>query len=313
MLHTADAADVLPGIQIMNLHHPVFHKPLSIAITVATLLTGNAYGNDNLIAQRLFKQDRFAEAAEIYTDPAWKGIAMYQSSQWWRAAEAFIRADDHLSMHNLGNTYVKMGYYALALEAYQMALSKKPDFEDSAFNADLMRKLLALDQDSRGESSLQRKGEEIDRVESEGDEQAGGSSDDGAEKPQEKKDSGDDREGDTDNRAPTPEAAAAGDSGAAGSDKTLQDDGSPEGGSTKGTESETKEKNNASTGAEGKESNTDAEAASMRAALEATQANEQWLNQINHDAEKYLRRKIELELSRRKAAGESAPEGGSKW
>jgi len=37
------------------------------------------------------------------------------------------------------------------------------------------------------------------------------------------------------------------------------------------------------------------------------------LNQINHDAEKYLRRKIELEIARRKAAGENAPEGGSQW
>jgi len=51
----------------------------------------------------------------------------------------------------------------------------------------------------------------------------------------------------------------------------------------------------------------------MRANLEATQANEQWLNQINHDAKKYLRKKIELEITRRKAANESAPDGGSPW
>ena len=284
-----------------------------IRCLLLVLFTQPALADDNLIAHRLYQQQRYAEAAEIYTDPAWKGIAMYQSSQWWRAAEAFVRADDHLSMHNLGNTYVKMGYYALALEAYQMALVRQPDFEDAAFNAEIMRKLLSLNDDQQGQSALQRKGDEIDRVESEGDEQAGGSSEEGAETPEDRKDNGDDREGDTDNRAPSPEAIAAGDSGAAGSDKTLKDDGSPEGGSTTGTESEPSEERNASTGAEGKNSTSDAQAASIRASLEAAQANEQWLNQINHDAEKYLQRKIELEIARRKAAGNAAPEGGNPW
>ena len=272
-----------------------------------------ANADDNLIAHRLLQQENYAEAAEIYTDPAWKGIALYQSNQWWRAAEAFVRANDHKSMHNLGNTYVKMGYYALALEAYQMALSMEPDFEDSLVNADLMRQILSLEQDESGQSELQRKGEEIDRVESDGQELPGGSSEEGSDKPQEPEDNGEDRAGNTDDRGPAPDAKAAGDSAEAGSDKTLEDDGSPEGGATKGTESEPANENNASTGAEGKDSTTDAQAASIRATLEATQANEQWLNQINHDAKKYLSKKIELEMARRKAAGESAPDGGSPW
>ena len=272
-----------------------------------------ANADDNLIAHRLLQQENYAEAAEIYTDPAWKGIALYQSNQWWRAAEAFVRANDHKSMHNLGNTYVKMGYYALALEAYQMALSMEPDFEDSLVNADLMRQILSLEQDESGQSELQRKGEEIDRVESDGQELPGGSSEEGSDKPQEPEDNGEDRAGNTDDRGPAPDAKAAGDSAEAGSDKTLEDDGSPEGGATKGTESEPVNENNASTGAEGKESASDAQAASIRARLEAKQANEQWLNQINHDEKKYLAKKIELEMQRRKAAGESAPQGGSSW
>lgn len=283
-----------------------------ISLTLLTWATW-AQADDNLIAHRLFQQESYAEAAEIYTDPAWKGIALFKSDQWWRATEAFMRADDHKSLHNLGNTYVKMGYYALALEAYQMALSKQPDFEDAAFNADLMRKLLSLDKDGEGQSALQRKGEEIDRVESEGDEQPGGSSEEGTDKPQEEEDNGEDRQGDTDDRGPAPEAKAAGDSSEAGSDKTLEDDGSPDGGATKGTESESMAEDNASTGAEGKDTSIEAQAASTRANLEAMQANEQWLNQINHDAKKYLHKKIELEIQRRKAAGESAPDGGSPW
>lgn len=272
-----------------------------------------SHSDDNLIAHRLFKSGNYAEAAEIYTDPVWKGIALYRSSQWWRAAEAFIRADDAASLHNLGNTYVKMSYYALALEAYQQALVKQPDFQDARFNADLMRKLLSIDKDDKGQSALERQGDEIDRVESDGAEQPGGSNDEKSEEPQDREDSGNDREGDTDDRGPAPEAIAAGDSGEAGSDDTMEDNGDPDGGTTKGTESETQEESNPSTGAQGSDSTSDAQAASMRASLEAVQANEQWLNQINHDSKRYLLKRIELETARRRAAGESAPEGGSPW
>lgn len=272
-----------------------------------------AMADENLIAHRLFEQQRYAEAAELFTDPAWKGIAMYNSGQWWRAAEAFIRANDYKSMHNLGNTYVKLNYYALALEAYQMSLDLKPDFADAQINAQIIRKLLSLKQDEQGQSALQRRGDEIDRVDSEDSEKPGSSSDEETDEEQSEEDNGDDREGDTDNRGPAPQASAAGDSSEAGSDNTRQDDATPDGGSTKGTASEPTGENNPSTGAEDKSAVTDAQAASIRTKLETDQANEQWLNQINHDAEKFLRRKIELELARRKAAGESAPEGGSLW
>ena len=276
-------------------------------------VTQSAQADDNLIAQKLFEQQRYAEAAEIYTNPAWKGIALYKSSQWWRAAEAFIRADDAASFHNLGNTYVELGYYELALEAYLMATAKQPDFDDALFNAELMRKLLAADQDGRGQSELQRRGKELDRVESDGNEQPGGNSDEEGEESNEKKDSGSDREGATDSNAPNPESVAAGDSGAAGSDDTLRDNGAPEGGATQGSEAESKSDQYASTGAQGKDIALDARAASQRSKLEAEQANEQWLNQIQNDPLKFLQSKIALEIARRRQAGESAPQGGSPW
>ncbi len=289
-------------------------KALLIAIASWSVIASDkALSDDNLIAQRLFNQQRYAEAAEIYTNPAWKGIALYRSSQWWRAAEAFIRADDATSIFNLGNTYVKLGFHELALQAYQQALLRQPDFDDASFNAELMRSLLSLDDNPGGESALQRRGEEIDRVDSDGDEQPGGSSNEDSEENRNDQDTGNDREGDTDERGPSPDAIASGDSSEAGSNDTVEDDGSPQGGATKGTEAETQTQSNPSTGAEGSDDSSDAEAASRRARLETAQATEQWLNQINHDSLKYLQKRIDLELSRRRAAGEAAPEGGSPW
>ena len=68
-----------------------------LIILVLVLFQATVHADDNLIAHRLFQQEDYAEAAEIYTNPAWKGVALYQSNQWWRAAEAFVRADDHKS------------------------------------------------------------------------------------------------------------------------------------------------------------------------------------------------------------------------
>lgn len=281
-------------------------------IIIAALTCSSATADDNLIAQRLYDRGSFAEAAEIYTDPAWKGVALYKSAQWWRAAEAFVRADTADAYYNLGNAYVKLGYYALALDAYKAALSKRSPFDDAAFNADLMRQLLAQDEEEGSDSAMQRQAEEIDRVETDKAESGNsGEAEDDDTADVEK--SGEDREGDTDSRGPTPEASSQGDSGEAGSDDTLQDEDSTEGGSVKGTESEQQQERSPSGGSEGKEISEDAQAAGLRAHLEAEQATEQWLNQIKHDPLKYLQRRIELEINRRRAAGESAPQGGSQW
>jgi len=278
------------------------------------LFTACVSANDNLIAQRLFDAGRYAEAAEIYTDPAWKGVALYRSAQWWRAAEAFVRADDADSYFNLGNAYVKLGYYALALDAYQAAMTKRENFIDAEFNAELMRKLLEQDdKDDGSQQGLKRQGEEIDRIDSDSAESGNSGEPEREENTDKQQNDRDTSDGDTDKNGPSPDAVRDGDSGAAGSNQTLQDQGKPEGGSVKGTESDTDQQNNPSGGSESDQAVADAQAAGLRSKLEAQQATEQWLNQINHDAAKYLRRRIELEIRRRSAAGESAPAGGSQW
>jgi len=272
------------------------------------------FANDNLIAQRLYDAERYAEAAEIYTDPAWKGVALYRSSQWWRAAEAFVRADDADSYYNLGNAYVKLGYYALALDAYKAAMSKRKNFDDAEFNAELMRQLLSQeDEDENAQAALRRQGEEIDRVDSD-DTQSGDSGEpESEEKNETEENDSDATQGATDERGPTPDAVRDGDSGEAGSENTPQTQSKPEGGSVKGSEADSDEQNNPSGGSDSQQQSADPQAAGLRSQLEAQQATEQWLNQIDHDAEKYLRRRIELEIRRRRAAGESAPAGGNQW
>ena len=297
------------------------HMPLMVWLCAVILISGLRplqAADDNLLAYSLYQQGEYAKAGEIFTDPAWKGMALYRSSQWWRAAEAFVRADDPLSAYNLGNCYVKLGYYALALDAYQRALALDPTLDDARHNADIMRKILSSEQQEQQRGGRQPSGEEIERVESDSPDAESGQIDDS--------DAGD-QDGDEGERAPG-ESEGAGEQTPAARDQAMAGDGgeaadnndSPEyqqgegGGAVEGqVMQEDAEIGRPSGGAETDEPLTDSESAGIRTTLETEQATTQWLNRIQHDPALYLQRRLKLEQRRRRAAGQSPPQGGSTW
>lgn len=270
--------------------------------------------DDNLLAYRLFNEGRYAQAAEIFSDPAWKGLALYRSSQWWRAAEAFVRANDALSAYNLGNTYVQLGYYALALEAYQQALALDSSLEDAQHNADIMRKLLAEDEQERQRSGRQSSGTEIERLDS--DEPDDGGQGEGGEEQTQK---GDNAPGESSDDGTQPigkeQQAQAGLGGEASDNNQRPDDPNGEGsGAIDGKAAdEDQPDGRPSGGSETDEPREEAAAAGVRTELETEQATTQWLNRIQHNPQLFLQRRLKLEQQRRRAAGQSPPQGGSTW
>ncbi len=283
-----------------------------VAALITITCVSKTYAVDvNRLAHELFKEGRYAQAAELFTDPAWKGTALYRSDQWWRAAEAFLRAGDADSNYNLGNCYVKLSYYALALEAYQQTLIQDPGHADAAFNRDLMLELLAGDDDddeSRG--LLKPKLEELDRVNTDGDAESGE-----AATGDEKVDSSESAAGDpgeseeANNDAPTGNSGQSGNAGK-GEDTLRGEQGMA---NMRGENNSEQVSNRPSGGSENEGTTDNQHAAGMRSQIEDKQATEQWLNNINHDPYRFLEKRIELELKRRADAGQSAPDGGSVW
>ena len=273
--------------------------------------------DDNLLAYKLYQQGDYTQAGEIFTDPAWKGMALYRSAQWWRAAEAFLRADDALSAYNLGNCYAQLGYFALALDAYQGALSLNPALDNAEHNARIMRQILTSESDQQQQGGRQAKGEEIDRLDTDNQEDGGGSSSsdtgeqDSANSEQSTGESG---EADDQQLSSTEQAQA----GTRGDSSEKTDKRQPPEGNDGSTASgsptdEPNESGKPSGGADTDEPTTESASAGMRTDLENAQATTQWLNRIQNDPQLFLQKRLKLEQQRRLSAGQTPPGGGSTW
>jgi Ca-activated chloride channel family protein len=265
-----------------------------------------------MLAHQLFVQGDYVRSAEIFTDPAWKGIALYRSAQWWRAAEAFVRAGDPRSAFNLGNCYVKLGYYELALDAYQQALAMDPALTDAQHNADIMRKLLADDDDESQRSGRQPSGDALEQLDTQADDRQGGRGA-GGEEPGKSGEPGTSEQSEQGEHSLARQDEANSGQGGEASEQQQLPAGSDGSGAVNGAASEQEPASQPSGSSEADAPTDDSQAAGLRTALETDQATTQWLNQIHHDATLFLQRRIALELRRRQASGQAAPDGGSTW
>lgn len=295
-----------------SIHQFTLGQALCLLAALIMGISRAAMADENLLAHQLFQTGEYAQAGEIFQDPAWKGVALYRSGQWWRAAEAFVRANDSQSAYNLGNCYVKLGYYELALDAYQRALSINPALPDAQHNADIMRALLALRDTDSQEGATQPAGEQIEQIETD-EESSDPGSDEGGEEQSDVGNSAQDQSSSQGDQSMGPQDEAQAGKGGEAGDEQLQSENPEGGGSVNGMAGDEDTTSRPSGGSESDTQINDSLAAGMRADLESEQATTQWLNQIQHDSQLFLQRRIQLEQKRRRVAGTSAPEGGSSW
>jgi len=104
----------------------------------------------------LFDEGRYAEAAERFQDPMWKGLAYYANQKFADAAAAFAAVDTKEGLYNLGNAYAQGGKLGAALHAYDRALARSPTFREARHNADLMRELIAAQTEDTDKEDLKQ-------------------------------------------------------------------------------------------------------------------------------------------------------------
>ena len=92
--------------------------------------------------ERELKAGNPEEAANLFSNQGWKGVANYRAGDYEQAMESFSKVGSPDGHFNRGNALARLGKFEDALAAYEAALSENPDHEDARFNAELIRELM---------------------------------------------------------------------------------------------------------------------------------------------------------------------------
>ena len=93
-------------------------------------------------AQQAYDKDNYHEAAELYSDPLYEGIAWYKEGNYEKAIEAFEKDSSAIGAYNLGLSYYKHGDFEAAELAFGKASELDPEFEEADKNKALMNQLI---------------------------------------------------------------------------------------------------------------------------------------------------------------------------
>ncbi|QVM93005.1 tetratricopeptide repeat protein [Pseudomonas entomophila] len=96
--------------------------------------------------QRLLQRQQPAEAARHFEDSQWRGMALYQAGDFEGAAAAFAQGNTAAAHYNRGNALARAGELDAALDAYEQALERQPDFKPALDNQALVQQLLQQQQ-----------------------------------------------------------------------------------------------------------------------------------------------------------------------
>ncbi|NOQ62939.1 MAG: VWA domain-containing protein [Methyloprofundus sp.] len=93
-------------------------------------------------AQQQYLDGNYQQAAETFTDPAWRAAAQYKAETPIEKDQEMSTATTDTGFYNQGNVHAKSGQLDKAKEAYEQALKLNSNNEDAKFNKELVEKEL---------------------------------------------------------------------------------------------------------------------------------------------------------------------------
>ncbi|MFH0021487.1 VWA domain-containing protein [Pseudomonas fluorescens] len=107
-----------------------------------------------------FEHDHLPQAAALFVDPYWKGVAAYHAADYDLALATFARLDTPQAYVYLGNIYVRRFKFDQAIAAYSQALKLQPQFPEATANLALAQALLK-DTESAEQNAPETKPDEV--------------------------------------------------------------------------------------------------------------------------------------------------------
>lgn len=107
-----------------------------------------------------FEHEHLPQAAALFVDPYWKGIAAYHAADYDLALATFARLDTPQAYFYLGNIYVRRFKFDEAIAAYTQALKLQPQFPEATANLALAQALLK-DTESAEKNAPETKPDEV--------------------------------------------------------------------------------------------------------------------------------------------------------
>ena len=98
-----------------------------------------------------YERGEYEEAAAHFLDPMWKGIALYEATQYEQAVDQFALLTTPEAFFNLGNCYARLKRWKQAITSFEKVLEKRPGDADAAANLDLVKRLQAYEQKKKDE------------------------------------------------------------------------------------------------------------------------------------------------------------------
>ncbi|WP_166215785.1 VWA domain-containing protein [Pseudomonas atagonensis] len=107
-----------------------------------------------------FEHGHLPQAAALFVDPYWKGVAAYQAADYDLALATFARLDTPQAYFYLGNIYVRRFKFDQAIAAYTQALKLQAQFPEATANLALAQALLK-DTESAEKNAPETKPDEV--------------------------------------------------------------------------------------------------------------------------------------------------------
>jgi len=88
---------------------------------------------------RLIQEGRAAEAVDVFTDPMWRGAALFRAGEFEAAASAFALLTSADAHYDRGTALIMAGKYEDAVAALGEALAQRPDWREATENQEIAR------------------------------------------------------------------------------------------------------------------------------------------------------------------------------